>query len=292
VKKAHASLLCVVLAGGTSAAGEFKPHCARYANAERLFQKTEFSAAAAAMEATAKKDAHAWELLGRARYMDGDFKRASEALEKAVAADPTSSAFQNWLGKAYGRRAEHASPFTAPGLAAKSRQAFEHAVRLDPSNKEAANDLFEYYLQAPGFLGGGLDKAGALGAKIAERDPVEGHWAKARLAERRKEFGTAEEHLRRALDLAPMQVGRVIDLAKFLAHRGRHEESDQLFLRAEAIAPASPKVLFERAETYLNASRNIEQARNWLKRYLSSELTPNDPPRADAEKLLRKANGM
>ena len=267
-------------------------HCAKYEKAERLFEKTDFTGSVAVMEAFSVKDAHAWDLLGRGRYMLGDLKKSSEAFEKAVAADPSTSAYFNWLGKSYGRRAEQANPFAAPGLASKARQSFEKAVQLDASNNEAANDLFEYYLQAPGFLGGGLDKAAALGERIAQRDPVEGHWAKARLAERRKEFGTAEEHLRRALDLAPTQVGRVIDLAKFLAHRGRHEESDQLFQRAETIAPDSPKVLFERAETYLNASRNIEQARSCLKRYLSSELTPNDPPRADAEKLLRKANGM
>ncbi len=269
-----------------------QPHCAKYEKAERLFEKTEFAASVAVMEALSVKDAHAWDLLGRGRYMLGDYKKSSEAFEKAVASEPSTSSYLNWLGKSYGRRAEQGNPFAAPSLASKARQAFEKAVQLDASNREAANDLFEYYLQAPGFLGGGLDKAAALGESIAKRDPVEGHWAKARLAERRKEFGTAEEHLRRALDLAPTQLGRVIDLAKFLAHRGRHDESDQMFQRAETIAPESPKLLFERAETYLNASRNIDQARSFLKRYLSSELTPNDPPRADAEKLLRKANGM
>ncbi len=293
--KTYSGALCLLLAGhfpAGRAAYAAQTHCARYEKAEGLFEKTEFSASLAIMEALPAKDAHAWDLIGRAQYMLGEFKRASDAFEKAVEMEPSNSSYADWLGKSYGRRAEHASPFTAPGYASKARHAFERAVRLDPSNREATNDLFEYYLQAPGFLGGGLDKAEALGLKIAERDPVEGHWAKARLAERRKEFGAAEEHLRRALDLAPTQVGRAIDLAKFLAQRGRHEESDRVFLRAEALAPQSPKVLFERAETYVSANRHMERARSYLKRYLSAELTPNDPPRADAEKLLRKANGI
>ena len=46
--------------------------------------------------------------------------------------------------------------FTATGLASKARQNFERAVQLDPQNREALSDLFEYYLEAPGFLGGGL----------------------------------------------------------------------------------------------------------------------------------------
>ena len=50
----------------------------------------------------------------------------------------------------------------APGHASKAHRYFEKAVELDPKNLEAMNDLFEYYLEAPGFLGGGFDKAQAL----------------------------------------------------------------------------------------------------------------------------------
>ena len=34
-----------------------------------------------------------------------------------------------------------------------------------------------------------------------------------------------------------------------------------------------------------------DQAKDLLKRYLNSPLTPEDPPRADAEKLLKQAEG-
>ena len=34
-------------------------------------------------------------------------------------------------------------------------------MQLDPHNGEATGDLFDYYLNAPGMLGGGLDKAAA-----------------------------------------------------------------------------------------------------------------------------------
>ena len=35
---------------------------------------------------------------------------------------------------------------------------FERSVALDPSNREAVGDLFDYYLGAPGFLGQFLNK--------------------------------------------------------------------------------------------------------------------------------------
>src|SRR5205814_8317627 len=123
------------------------------------------------------KDAAAWLLIGQNYYGLGDLKKATEALEKAIAAEPQHSDHYMWLGRAYGRRAETSSPFTAPGYASKARQNFEKAVHLNPHNIEALTDLFEYYLEAPGILGGGLDKARALAADIAKIDPAEGHWS-------------------------------------------------------------------------------------------------------------------
>ena len=156
---------------------------------------------------------------------------------------------------------------------------------------EALSDLFEYYLEAPGFMGGGLDKATATAEQMAAIDPVEGHWAQARLAEKKKEFHTAEEHLQRAAAMAPQQVGKLVDLARFLAKQGRYQESEQSFRKAEKIAPNNPKVIYARADTYIQQGRNLDTARQLLRRYLQADLTPDDPSRADAEKLLKKASG-
>jgi cytochrome c-type biogenesis protein CcmH/NrfG len=175
--------------------------------------------------------------------------------------------------------------------AGKTRQYLEKAVELDADNLEALNDLFEYRLEAPGFLGGGYDKAAELASRIARLNAVEGHWAQARLAEKRKEFGSAEQQLRRAADLAPQQVGRLIDLAKFFTKQGRFQEADQSLARAEKIAPNSPKLIYARAETYVHSGRNLDTARELLKKYLTAKLTPDDPPRSEAEKLLRQVSG-
>jgi uncharacterized protein HemY len=223
--------------------------------------------------------------------MLGEFKNASELFERATAAVPTSSQYFHWLGKAYGRRAETASFLTAPRYASRCREAFEKAVALDGSNIEAMNDLLEYYIEAPGFLGGGLDKAEALAARIGSKDPVELHYALARLAEKREEFQKAEQHLRRAAELAPQQVGRVLDLAKFLAKRGKVHESEAAFQQAARISPNEPKLLFERAQAYIRSKRNLDQARDLLQQYLKANLTPDDPPREEAERLLRQVSG-
>ena len=232
-----------------------------------------------------------YELMGRNYFMQSDFKRATEVLEKAVASDPANGEFALWLGRAWGRRAETSSPFTAPVYASKARQWFEKSVQLNPLNLEAQSDLFEYYMEAPGFLGGGLDKAQATAARMSEISPVEGEFAQAKLAEKRKESHTAEAHLRRAVELAPQQVGKIVELARFLMKQGRYQEADQSFERAEKVAPNSPRVIFGKASAYVEAHHNLEVARELLKRYMNMDLNPEDPPKSEAAKLLRQAHG-
>ena len=257
--------------------------------AKAAYNRTDYDSALRTLNALPSKDGAAWALIGMSYFGQADYKKAGEAFEKAVAADPNNSDYVLWLGRAWGRRAESASPFMAPTYASRARTQFEKSVTLNPSNKEALNDLFDYYLNAPGFLGGGFDRAQALVDKIAKLDAAEGHYARAQLADRRKQFDEAEQQLRRALEVAPRQVGRVIDLAKYLSKRGRVQESETVFAQAERLAPDNPRLLFERAETYIREKRNLDQAKVLLRKYLSSTLGPDDPPRDRAEELLRRA---
>jgi Flp pilus assembly protein TadD len=259
--------------------------------ARKLYNLTEFQQSLEVLQAVPNKDAPVYELMGRNYYGQGEFKKATEVLEKAVALEPGNSGFHLWLGRAYGRRAETSSLITAPGFANKARQYFEKAAQLNPANLEAQSDLFEYYLEAPGLLGGGSDKAAATALQIARISPAEGYWAQARLAEKRKEFSSAEAQLRRAVELAPHQIGRLIDLARLFTRQGRYQEADRSLAKAEQIAPNSPRLMFAKADLYIKGKRNLDVARELLKRYLSCSLTPEDPPRADAEKLLKQVQG-
>lgn len=259
--------------------------------AKRFFDHTDYDRAVEILRSIEPKTVPVYELLGKSWFMSGEFKRASDAFEKAVALDPTNSEDYMWLGRSYGRRAETANPFSAPGLAVKSRRSFEQAIALNPRNLEAIGDLFEYYLDAPGFLGGGLDKAAALAKKYQELDPVEYHYALAKIAENKKEYGAAEEQLRRAAELAPRQIGRMLDLGKLLYKQGKVQEGEAAFAQAEKIAPDSPKVMFARASAYIRAKQNMDQAKLLLNKYLKATLTPDDPPREEARKLLKQAYG-
>jgi len=92
-------------------------------------------------------------------YETDKYKQARDIFENLVKLDSENSVYYHWLGKSYGRIAETAPWLTAISMAKKTRKAFEKAVELDNTNINALIDLKEYYLNAPGFLGGSRKKA-------------------------------------------------------------------------------------------------------------------------------------
>ena len=49
--------------------------------------------------------------------------------------------------------------------------------------------------------------------------------------------------------------------------------------------------MYERAHIYIESHRNLDLAKDLLERYLRADISADDPPKADARKLLRKIEG-
>ena len=259
-------------------------------HAEDLFNRTDYNGSLGMLDKHSSDSATNF-LIGRDYLMSGEFKKATDYLERAVAEDSTSSEYEDWLGRAYGKRAETSNVLAAPILASKARQAFEKSVELAPKNSDALDDLFDYYLNAPGFMGGSYDKAERIADRIAAIDPAEGLYDKAKLDEKQKQYTTAEQHLRQAVAVAPHSIGHLIQLARLLAGEGRVRESEAVFAQAETIAPDSPKVMFAHADVLIKQKRDLDEAKALIEKYLQSPITADDPSRDEAFRLLKQAGG-
>jgi tetratricopeptide (TPR) repeat protein len=277
-------VVALLLAAGAAYAGDLT-------QAETLYKQTDFEGSLKLLNKQSSDAAETF-LIGRNYFMQGDFKKATEYIQKATTLAPANSEYMDWLGRTYGKRAETSNVLAAPGFASKARQAFEKSVELDPKNNDALSDLFDYYLEAPGFLGGGYDKAVAVTNKLAVIDPAEAYFERAKLAQKKKEYQSAEAHMRQAVAVAPHEVGHLIALARLLATQGKERESDAVFLEAQKVNPNAPRVWFARADVLIKQKRNLNEAKLLLEKYMSASITVDDPPKQEARRLLKQAGGV
>ncbi len=277
-------VVALLLAAGAAYAGDLT-------QAENLYKQTDFEGSLRLLNKQSSDAAETF-LIGRNYFMQGDFKKATEYIQKATMLAPANSEYMDWLGRTYGKRAETSNVLAAPSFASKARQAFEKSVELDSKNNDALSDLFDYYLEAPGFLGGGYDKAVAVTNKLAAIDPAEAYFERAKLAQKKKEYQNAEAHMRQAVAVAPHEVGHLIALARLLATQGKERESDAVFLEAQKVNPNAPRVWFARADVLIKQKRNLNEAKLLLQKYMSASITVDDPPKQEARRLLKQAGGV
>jgi tetratricopeptide (TPR) repeat protein len=162
-------------------------------------------------------------------------------------------------------------------------------VRLNPNSAEARTDLAEFYLEAPGIIGGGRDKAEAQAQKIATLDPVRAGWVKARLAEKSNNLFVAENDYRAAIVASHGSALAWRNLASFYRQTGRLDEMQDAIHHVSAAPMDQPEVLMECANMLIRSNRDLPQATQLLRRYLSSSLTVEAGPAFKAHYLLGTA---
>src|ERR1700757_3284845 len=90
-----------ILAAGIAATGVLGAADPQLAEARKLYNSTDFERSLKVLQAIPAKDGPVYELMGRNYFMQSDFKRATEVLEKAVAAEPANAEYALWLGRAW-----------------------------------------------------------------------------------------------------------------------------------------------------------------------------------------------
>lgn len=222
----------------------------------------------------APNDAEAFHLLSRAYYELENWDRSISTAQKAVALNPNSSEYHLWLGRAYGNKAEHSSWFTALTLARKTRAEFEKAVQLDNANSDARSDLAEYYMEAPGFLGGGSDKALAQAQQLEAYNAAAAHWVTARLAEKDKRLPDAEAEYKKAIEASSDPGGEWLNLASFYRRQKRYADMQQAVEHAVSYDKKNTNVLFGAAELLYHAGKNFPGASQFVRAYINSYKKP------------------
>ena len=225
--------------------------------------------------------APAHNLLCRVRYILEQWDAAASECEQAVRLDAQNSDYHLWLGRALGEKAARASFLTAFSLAKRTRAEFEEAVQLNPRNADALSDLGDFYRQAPGVVGGGVDKAQSIAAQLDKVDPARAHHLRGNIAEQQKDFPAAENEYKQAIAAGPHPAAQWTSLAAFYSRRQRFDDMETAIHSAVTAAhndKHAGAALYDSAGLLIQTKRDPTLAANLLDSYLTGSSKSEEAP--------------
>ena len=225
--------------------------------------------------------AEAYNLRCRVEYSLENWDQAANDCEQAVKLDAQNSGDHLWLGRALGEKASRASFLSAYSLAKRVRAELVEAARLNPRNAEALASLGEFYEQAPGVVGGGIDKSETVAAQLDKFDPTRAHELRSKIAEHRKDYGTAERELKQAITGSAHPALQWMTLADFYRRRERWTEMESALRSGENAAQRDKHAgvaLYNGASVLIETRRDPVLAAKMLEEYLAVSVKTEEAP--------------
>ncbi|HYC93252.1 MAG TPA: tetratricopeptide repeat protein [Thermoanaerobaculia bacterium] len=206
---------------------------------------------------------------GRAALTRDDHEKAVELYTKAIALEPKNADYHYYLGAAYGEMAQQANVLKQASLAKKTREAFEKAVALNPKHTDARLGLVSYYLLAPGFMGGGDDKALAQAAAIKAYDSIDGHRAYATIYRHQKKPDLARKELVEAVRENPKSAKAHTILGNSYANEKNWSAALHEYEMAVQLDPAFMIAYLRIGQHAANSGTNYARGEEALRKYLA-----------------------
>jgi tetratricopeptide (TPR) repeat protein len=279
-----AGLLAAAITIAASAQAPQPPLAPSLAQANLALQAGEADKALALLNSLPPSSAslaEAHNLQCRVRFTLEQWDAAVAECDQAVRLDGQNSDYHLWLGRALGEKAARASFLSAFSLAKRTRAEFEESARLNPRNAEALADLGDFYRQAPGVVGGGIEKAQAIAAQLDKVDPARAHELRGRIAEQRKDYATAEQEFKQAVAAGAHPALQWTTLAGFYSRRKRFDEMESAvrsLIGATAHDKHAAVALYDGAGLLAESNRDPALAAKMLDDYLAGSAKTEEAP--------------
>jgi tetratricopeptide (TPR) repeat protein len=248
----------------------------------RAYEASDYATAIQLLQGAAAKDprdGNVQLLLAKSFLELQEHDAAIKSAEKAVSIDPRSSVYHEWLGRAYGEKADHAAWFSAISLAKKTGKEFETAVKLDERNFAARQALIEFDCSAPGMVGGGEEKALPQIKELAELDEAEGHYARGNCRSQKKDFATADAEFTKALESNATSPELIYDIGDYAMKRAQPERLAAVVKAGERVSPTDLRGEFYGAVGLILKKEEPEEAEKLLREYLKNAPSRSGYPR-------------
>lgn len=219
---------------------------------------------------------------GREQFRTRDFAGAVTSFERAVTADPKSSKYHQWLGRALGFQAGQKGITRSVMAIGKVHAELEQAIALDPNNLEGRVDLIIFYQAVPGFLGGSRAKANEQLAEVKARDPSIGAQTEGDLLWFEKKYLEAQLCYLKAIRANPSRAMPHVRLALVQQQNKQWDLAFASLQRALALDPKMPLAIYQVGRTGAMSGERLDLAEQSLKRYLQLKPDLENPSPAAA----------
>ncbi|MCX6132523.1 MAG: tetratricopeptide repeat protein [Ignavibacteriales bacterium] len=180
--------------------------------------------------------------------------RAIEHLEKAVELDKANGEYHYMLAEAYMANFQSAGLVRMPFLAPKVKAQLELAVQCDPGSTAYREALVNYYVYAPGILGGGYQKAHEQAAEISKIDSYLGMLAHAGVYAGEGESERAADLYKKAIYSRPASWQAYHHFGNYYLDLGEIDAAITMFKKYVEVAP-------DQAESHYQLGRAYQQKR-------------------------------
>jgi tetratricopeptide (TPR) repeat protein len=254
--------------------------------AKALYEAKKYDDAEKTLKQVAEKTtdyAAARYYLGRIAFDKKEYSDAADYFQEATEANPKGADYFNWLGNTYGTIARDANVLKQGMLAPKMKKAWETAIALDSKNIDARTSLIQYYTQAPGFMGGSIEKAQEVARQIIALSPAEGHRQLGNVYMSDKKPAEAEKEF---LEAARINPDYVSVLANFYTNQKQYEKAFTLFEEALKKNPDDFVAIYQVGKTSALSGQKLDRGEECLKKYLARTPGQNEPSHAGANMRL------
>jgi tetratricopeptide (TPR) repeat protein len=286
MRAASALVLAAVLLASPGAARAQSPGPDAVTRARALVEERQYAEARALLESHVRghpNDAEAAHWLGRLLLLQDQADAAIPWLEKAAQLDGRNARYRLWLGNGYGQRAMNANPLQQARLARRAKAEFEAAVGLDPGELDARWGLMQFYLMAPGIMGGDRKKAREQADEIRRRNPYRGVHAMILVHSRDGDATAMNAELDRGIRLYPDSVMLRYALATTRERNGDVPGALDALEEVLRRDPSQTPALYQIGRLGAVSGERLPRAEEAMRAYLRHTPGPGSPSHANAQ---------
>jgi tetratricopeptide (TPR) repeat protein len=265
------------------------------------------------------QDPNALIWMSKVKAAFGDHKGAYALAKQALALKENDAEVQSQFAAAAGQcAAKESSKLSQFSYAREMKKAGEKTLELNPAHLDTAQMMMQFYLQAPGIIGGSKEKAKELAQRFTSSHPAKGLMMQAQIALSEKDFARAEQFAlqaaakdpkdaspltylssyysrkevnkpdqalafaKKAMAAEPNRAAVHAQLCGVLADQGKMVELDAALLAAEKALPHTLLPFYAAARVLVTEGKELPKAEAFLKRYLTQSPEGGTPDHAAA----------